>query len=104
MAYRKVVLGNYHPTAVMAAVRDFTCNPPKGFKVGLVDETLGNATLRRRANLFTWGDNVTIQVRSDPGGGSVVEIRSEPVVPTNVLDFGKNSRNVSTVEAEIRSR
>lgn len=52
---------------------------------------------RNRANLWSWGERMSVEVSPD---GSVTA-RSECALPTQCFDWGKNRRNVEVFFAEL---
>jgi hypothetical protein len=50
---------------------------------------LSSLTARVRMNYWSWGERLTIAVSDE-----ILHVRSECVLPTQCLDWGKNQRNV----------
>lgn len=51
---------------------------------------------------LTWGHTVTATVGFGPSG-ALVTVRSESALPTQVIDFGANRKNVERVVAQLRT-
>jgi hypothetical protein len=50
-----------------------------------------------RVNIFSWGEKLTVSVAKD----GTVTARSEGVIPTQCIDWGKNERNVERFFGEL---
>lgn len=60
--------------------------------------TADNWVLRAsiNVNLLSWGENITVSVGQHPQG-SVVHILSECAFPLQLIDFGRNKKNVRRI-------
>jgi len=85
----------------MAAARTVALNPPKGFKLGRIDEPYYRILMSRGVSMASWGEDITIQIYSSPDGGSLLEISSTPSLPTTLIDYGRGNKNVATLETAI---
>jgi hypothetical protein len=68
-----------------------------GTNISTIDRTSGHIKAKKRMNLATWGDNITITVVRSPNGCSV-DIISECALPTQIIDWGSNQGNIQTFE------
>ena len=59
--------------------------------------------LRGRTSFWSWGENVTIACQPLDDYHTRVSIKSVPVVPTTLVDWGKGSKNVNNVLAALRT-
>lgn len=50
--------------------------------------------------LWSWGEKILVQLSEVPGGAAV-RIRSECVFPLQLVDYGKNRRNVEQIVAGL---
>ena len=98
---KTIAIPAFSPPAVMTAVRTVALNPPKGFKLSQIDELNFRILMKRGVSLASWGENITIQIYSAPGGGSMLEILSTPALSTTLIDYGRGDKNVATLETAI---
>jgi hypothetical protein len=63
-----------------------------GLKVRQADPVTGRLEARAGFSFSSYGENVSIQVGDS---GSTVDVRSECIWPTQLVDWGKNRRNVT---------
>src|SRR3954466_15485986 len=59
--------------------------------------TLNTFSARKRVNLLSWGEKIAVEVSHD----GTVMIRSECLLPTQCIDWGKNKRNVDAFFDEV---
>lgn len=71
------------------------------FNINGVDATRWLVNLTTRANMLTWGENLTIQIYSDANGFTNLVIRSFPAVATTLVDWGRNKENVERLAQAI---
>ena len=62
-----------------------------GFRIRQADPAAGRLEARAGFSFWSYGENVWVQV----GDGSTVDVRSECIWPTQLVDWGKNKRNVN---------
>jgi hypothetical protein len=62
-----------------------------GFKVSEANPDGGWVKARAGFSLRSWGENITISV--DDGGG--LQVTSQCLMPTQIVDYGKNKSNVN---------
>lgn len=86
------------PEQAEAAVYEAFC------RAGLQGVAGGGGVLRGSAPLswLGWGEVVTATIGHGPRG-ALVRLHSESSLPTTLLDWGKNRRNVEGVLAHLRS-
>ena len=53
------------------------------------------------AGMWTWGENVQATIGYGPRG-AVVHLRSESVLPTTLVDFGRNRKNLERIVEVLR--
>lgn len=53
-------------------------------------------SVRTRVSLWSWGERVTCTIAS-AHGGFVVRVESKSLIPTTLIDYGVNRRNVERV-------
>lgn len=61
-------------------------------------------TARTGVSLFSWGENILVSVAGSTPQGTSVTVRSSSLVPIQIIDFGKNRRNVQKLTAGINGR
>lgn len=83
-----------------AAIRQAMTDDTKARPKSITDTTF---TARVPINFSSWGENITI-VLSPLDGGTRVSVRSTCAFPLQVVDWGKNRRNVTHILASIESR
>jgi len=98
---KTIAIPAFAPPAVLAAASTVALNPPKGFKLGRIEEPYYRIFMSRGVSLASWGENITIQIYSAPDGGSLLEIVSTPALPTTLIDYGRGDKNVATLETAI---
>lgn len=62
-----------------------------GFRVKAVDPAAGLVHAETRTSMWSWGEKVTIHV----DGYNQVSVTSQCLLPTQLIDWGKNKRNVN---------
>ena len=74
-----------------------------GMKVDSVDDLLKTMYLKAGVSAFSWGENITVSVKSAEDGQTVVEISSASKTGAigGALDMGKNNRNLKTIMDEL---
>lgn len=76
-----------HVVAALPKAAGVALNPP------YVTASIGTG-------LWSWGEKILVQLSEVPGG-SAVRIRSECVFPLQLVDYGKNRRNVEQIVAGL---
>lgn len=89
---RKYVRGDVHPEVVARAVSQL--------RMKLVESSPDLMTLTVRLSFWSFGERVTVALGS-VDGCSLVDITSSCVLRTQILDWGKNERNVRRFFDEI---
>lgn len=74
------------PEVVAAAI--------SGTKFTATDIAINGATLSTSVSAMSWGGKATLQFSAVAPGSSAIEARSEPLVPTNIFDFGQAKRDM----------
>ena len=54
-------------------------------------------SLCRNASLASWGENITVALYPVDGFTTDIDIHSECALPTQIIDYGKNKKNVETL-------
>lgn len=57
----------------------------------------GKINARTGVTMKSWGDHVSFTLRSINDHSTRIEIRSEPLLKTTIVDFGKNFENVEAI-------
>lgn len=73
----------------------------KGFSFRGVDNQNYIVHLGTRVSAMSWGERITISCMQVDNYNTAVRIKSAPVVPTTLIDFGRNSRIVRKVQAAL---
>ena len=65
----------------------------------------GGALFRfaHKVSLTSWGENVTITVTPYGAAQCVMHVRSECALPTQIVDWGKNGKNVNEILGYLTS-
>ena len=75
------------------------------YTVTSVDDAAHTLNLSSRVSGFSWGENITAIVTPAEGGGSALNLFSEPKLKTNVVDMGRGKRILEqiahAVDAEL---
>ena len=75
------------------------------YTVTSVDDAAHTLNLSSRVSGFSWGENITAIVTPAEGGGSALNLFSEPKLKTNVVDMGRGKRILeqiaNAVDAEL---
>jgi len=53
--------------------------------------------LKGKINWLSWGEDITIETRSEADTVTRVTIISKPAVPTTLIDWGRNQENVNKI-------
>ena len=102
MAAREITpIPDRTPNMVFAAARQVALNLPSGFKLVGIEDLNFRILLSGKMSLTSWGEKITIQIYGDARGGSVLEVVSQPKLPTQVVDWGKGKTNVSMLTQDI---
>ena len=74
-----------------------------GMKVDSVDDLLKTIYLKAGVSFFSWGENITVSVKSAEDGETIVEISSVSKTGAigGALDMGKNNRNLKAIMDEL---
>ena len=65
----------------------------------LLDEPAGTLTVTTRLSLESWGERVVLTVGPEQPGATTVRVTSRNRHPAQILDQGRNARNVERVTA-----
>jgi hypothetical protein len=68
------------------------------------DRRAGILRARKRMTWRSWGDRLSILVRSEAAGQAIVEIKSQPRARTTVVDYGSNWKNVEAISHYLQER
>ncbi|RLD19677.1 MAG: hypothetical protein DRI69_07870 [Bacteroidetes bacterium] len=60
-----------------------------------------NIAIRTRVTFWTWGENIVIKTKELNDNLFEYSISSKPWLPTTLIDYGKNFKNVSRLEELI---
>lgn len=89
----------YAPDDVFEALKH-CCKYIGGINIDSIDDVLKTIYLKAGVSLFSWGENVTVTVKSSDDGESIVEITSAPktgVMFGGAADMGKNKKNMKNI-------
>lgn len=67
------------------------------------DLTTGTIKAKTKMTWKSFGEIVKISAKSLGDGETLIEIKSSPFIPTNVIDYGKGLENVETIVSYIKS-
>ena len=56
---------------------------------------------KSKTSFWSWGENVLVTLNSLPNSHTRVSIRSTPVVPTTLVDWGKNKKNIILIKTAL---
>ncbi|UGB30523.1 hypothetical protein [Metabacillus sp. B2-18] len=73
----------------------------KGAKITYENEQEGIIRAKTAVNALTWGDTIVVNVEKINAENSKVHIQSKPAVPTTVVDYGKNLKNVKAISSYL---
>jgi hypothetical protein len=91
--HRQLRLPYPYPVVLDAIARVL---PPAGFKVNTVDPARGMVFAVRSTSLWSWGENVTIQV-GQAGPTQPSEARIDSALVFGLVDWGRNRKNVDKI-------
>ena len=72
-------------------------------KVAAVDRAKYTIFLKRRANMLTWGEHITIAFYDPQDGGCRIIVTSKPAIATTLIDYGRNAENCNLVRQFVLS-
>ncbi len=75
-------------------------NSLDGFKIDKIDEMLKTIYLKAGVSLFSWGENITVNIEKSHPTGATVSILSTPktgVMFGGAMDMGKNRKNIAAI-------
>lgn len=73
----------------------------KGFTLLMGNKESGQMMLDGKITWWSWGENITVHFTELAPGSTRVEVMSKPSMPTTLVDWGKNRRNVDKILAAI---
>ena len=76
----------------------------KNFKLDSYDDFTGRIVIKTKLSLFSWGENVYIQLTKVNSKKTNIKLMSTPktgVLFGGALDFGKNRANIDLIISEI---
>lgn len=71
-----------------------------GFSVSGIDKIGGFVTAKKGMDMWSWGFNLNLQVFRMENGVQI-QARSECSLPTQIVDYGKNKKNLEKLEQEL---
>lgn len=75
-----------------------------GIKVDYVDPQHYQIHLSNSISFSSWGEDIVISFYYDPTyGGTRIIAFSKPKLPTTLIDYGKNRKNVESIQKYILS-
>lgn len=83
------------------------CQALAGVAQGSVraDEKRGQVVARTRISRRSWGEKIVLRATSTTGADvQAIEVESRPLIPTVILDHGKNRENVDALEVGLAAR
>ena len=80
-----------------------SCQYIYGMKIDSIDEVLKTVYLKAGISAFSWGENVTVTVKTAEDGESIVEVSSASKTGAfgSAVDMGKNNRNLKKIMDEL---
>lgn len=75
-----------------------------GFKLERYDENLNTFFLKAGVSAFSWGEKMTVSMKSNADGTTEIEVMSTPktgVMFGGMLDMGKNRKNINKIFEQI---
>lgn len=71
----------------------------KNWKLADSDQDSFNLTYKVKVSPKSWGEKVVINISKEKDDGvSCIEVHSSPIMPTTILDYGKNRANIDTIK------
>ena len=95
------VIPDKDPHAVFAAAHAIALNPPKRFRTTGIYAPSFLILMETTPGVSSWGESITIRVFTEPTGGSVLEILSQPFQRAALYDWGVGQRNVALLHNTI---
>ncbi|KKB41474.1 hypothetical protein [Bacillus thermotolerans] len=74
----------------------------EGAEVTYEDYEDGVIRAKTGVNLRTFGDQITPLVQKADEETTSVHIQSKPAIPTTIVDYGKNIKNVKTITTYLK--
>jgi hypothetical protein len=74
-----------------------------GTRIEEVDAAERMVTAKKAMSLWSWGERITVRVSSLDANTSAVRVESRERAPLQVIDWGKNARNIDDFEAQLRA-
>jgi hypothetical protein len=72
----------------------------KGMKIEKADKLLGRITVKAGVSLFSWGENIPVQLTEISENKTKVQITSSPktgIMFGGAFDMGKNKKNIENI-------
>jgi len=85
---------------------DFLCSNAKllnTYKIKFADTQNLAISLKGGINWDSWGENITIKIQRDTNETTKIIVSSESAVPTTLIDWGRNQKNVERIAEYIYS-
>lgn len=70
-------------------------------KIISADPNTGYITARAAVSMWSWGENITIQLNRIDDSNTNLEISSQPRMRLTLVDYGKNRRNINVILSQI---
>ena len=67
------------------------------YKFLAADDKLLKIFLKGKVNWLSWGEKITIEIKSIADENTNIIISSEPSVPITLIDWGRNQQNVDKI-------
>jgi hypothetical protein len=71
-------------------------------KLKRADEVASKVELRTKVSLKTFGEKIELELSPEGEGATRVHVSSKAIVPTTLVDYGRNQRNVNSVVSWLR--
>lgn len=71
-------------------------------KLKHADESAATIELRTKVSFKSFGEKIELALASEGEGATRVRVSSQAVVPTTLVDYGKNQGNVNSVVGWLR--
>lgn len=98
--YSTTVTFSTSPEAVLAATADVL---QRDFRVTAVPGPTG-VSGSTGISLMSWGEKLSVTIDSAGPQGTSVTVRSASAMPLQVIDYGRNRRNVEKLAGQLSGR
>lgn len=68
------------------------------------DRQRGIIAAKAGLNWRTWGDRIRFEIEEIRDNQCRIQTTSRPIVPTTLIDYGKNAENIKTIMDDLRTK